>query len=217
MFRPVGKWQKYDKHPLVRQRFDVIRKHVAGKSVLDCGPAGEEVMPDEPWWEDVFLHKKIKDVARECVGVDNDRPTIDKLNAMGYDIRFGDVEELDLGRRFETVVAGEFIEHLSNPGKFLECVKAHLEEDGVLVMSTPNAWAIGNLIRSLLGRKVIVNLGHVNWYDEVMITQLLNRHGFEVVEFYWAQRVFRRTTHLVRWFPHWALNFVVVAKVAKPS
>jgi hypothetical protein len=101
---------------------------------------------------------------------------------------------------------------LSNPGLFLDRVKVHLEPDGTLVLTTPNAWALGNVVRAVFGRKIGINKGHVAWYDEVMLRQLLSRHGFIIKEFYWHQRVMRGIYHLVRIFPQLSLNIILVAK-----
>lgn len=213
MFKSVGGWQPLERYTLYQDRFEAIREYVTGKVVLDCGPGGEEVAPDQAWWHELFLHKKIKEVASECVGVDIDKDTIDLLNEMGYNIQYGNVEDLDIIRKFDTVVGGEFIEHLSNPGRFLDSVARHLKPGGKLILTTPNAWALGNLIRALLGRKIIINKGHVAWYDLVMLEQLLNRHGFQIERAFWLQRVFRRGTYLVKFFPFLALNFGVVASL----
>lgn len=215
MFRPVGGWQPLEKYRLVRNRMDVISPFVTGRSVLDCGPGGEEIAPDQPWWQEIFLHAHISKIASECVGVDLDEAAVERLRGMGYNLQVGNIETLDLGRTFDVVVAGELIEHLSNPGLFLEMAMRHLEPGGMLILTTPNAWALGNLLRGLFGRKIVINKGHVAWYDRVMLEQLLLRHGFRIEEFYWQQRVFRRATHLVKWFPHWALNFMVVAQLTE--
>lgn len=215
MIRSTGGWKSIERYPLITERFNVMKKHIKGKTVLDCGPGGEEIKPEEEWWQNLFLHKKIREVAKECVGVDNDAAAIETLKKMGYDILLGNVETLSLGRKFDVVVAGEFIEHLSNPGLFLETAKEHLLPAGKLILTTPNAWALGNLVRAIFGRKLDINKGHVAWYDYVMLEQLLKRHGFEIREFYWHQRVFRGPYHLVKFFPHWALNIILIAQMSE--
>ncbi len=212
MYRFTGGWKKLEGYPLIRDRFDVMRKYIEGRTVLDCGPGGEQVKPDEEWWQNLFLHRKIRELARECIGIDNDNAAVEALRKMGFDIHFGDVERMSLGRKFEVVVAGEFIEHLSNPGLFLENVKEHLVADGKLILTSPNAWALGNIVRAVFGRKPEINKGHVAWYDLVMFEQLLKRHGFVIEEFYWHQRVFRGPYHIVRFFPHWSLNVILIAR-----
>ena len=74
-----------------------------------------------------WLHQKIRDVSKTCIGLDKDDRSVKILQEeYGYEkIIQGDVEALDnlsLGE-FDVVVAGELIEHLNNPGRFLESVR----------------------------------------------------------------------------------------------
>ena len=77
--------------------------------------------------------------------------------------------------------AGEIIEHLSCAGGFLDAARRHLEPGGRLVITTPNAFAVSNFVYRIGGRPRI-NKGHTCWYDEVTLSQLLRRHGYEVEE-----------------------------------
>ena len=67
------------------------------------------------------------------------------------------------------------IEHLSNPGKFLDCAKRHLRRKGYLLLTTPNArhpqlWLVQKF-----------NPNHVQLYSLKILRNLLKRHGFEIV------------------------------------
>jgi SAM-dependent methyltransferase len=92
-----------------------------------------------------------------------------------------DAQTLDLGRTFDVVWAGELIEHLSCAGGFLDAARRHLAPGGQLVLTTPNAFAVSNFVYRI-GGKPRVNRGHTCWYDETTLSQLLRRHGFDVVE-----------------------------------
>ena len=82
---------------------------------------------------------------------------------------------------FEVVWAGELIEHLSCAGGFLDAARRHLGPGGQLVLTTPNVFAVSNFVYRIGGRPR-VNRGHTCWYDETTLSQLLDRHGYEVVE-----------------------------------
>ena len=99
---------------IISDRYILIKSVCTGKDVLDVGcvdhVASEEM--NRPLW----LHKIIKSVAKSVTGVDFEREEVEKLRAKGYDVIYGDVETVDMGKTFDVVVAGELIEHLSNPG-----------------------------------------------------------------------------------------------------
>ena len=127
------------------------------------------------------MHKNIKAVAKSIVGLDLDAGSIEEIRKMGFDVMQGNAQNFDLGRKFNMVHAGELIEHLDNPGGFLESAKRHLTEDGVLLMTTPNALRISNFIYASTGG-LKVNAEHTCWFCDTTITTLLERKGFEVTE-----------------------------------
>jgi 2-polyprenyl-3-methyl-5-hydroxy-6-metoxy-1,4-benzoquinol methylase len=75
---------------------------------------------------------------RRVTGLDINSPACDT----GYDRHLtGDVfdlKELDDGRRYDTIVAGEFIEHIERPYDLLRLFAQALAPGGRLVLSTPN-------------------------------------------------------------------------------
>jgi 2-polyprenyl-3-methyl-5-hydroxy-6-metoxy-1,4-benzoquinol methylase len=157
------------------------------------------------------MHAQIAAVAREVVGVELDGALAAQARAKGFDVVAGDVEHLDLGRTFDVVFAGEVIEHLSCAGAFLERARRHLEPGGILVLTTPNAFAVSNFVYRIGGR-ARVNAGHTCWYDETTISQLLTRHGYEVVE---TDYVRHRTPGRVRALAARGVRSVLPARLAE--
>jgi 2-polyprenyl-3-methyl-5-hydroxy-6-metoxy-1,4-benzoquinol methylase len=155
-------------------RFRQLQKYYVGRDILDIGCAVG--FQKEDW-----MHKNIKAVAKSIVGLDLDARSIDEIRKMGFDVMQGNAQDFDLGRKFNMVHAGELIEHLDNPGGFLESAKRHLTDDGVLLMTTPNALRISNFIYASTGG-LKVNAEHTCWFCDATITTLLERKGFEVTE-----------------------------------
>ena len=182
------------KAKLVQDRWEVIEKFVVGKDVLDAGCAellgtiSAETKMD--WW----IHKKLKKVAKQVVGVDINQREVEALGAKGYNIILGDVEQVDIGRDFDVIVAGELIEHLSNPGMFLDNMKRHLREDGVLILTTPNRFDFYTFMVALVTGKLPSYdkpiASHVHYYDVYSLKDLANRHGYEVVDLYYYYEAF---------------------------
>jgi 2-polyprenyl-3-methyl-5-hydroxy-6-metoxy-1,4-benzoquinol methylase len=102
----------------VRDRFDVIRQFIDGRSVLDLGvvdsrpvkaPAGHRIRrsPD-------LLFRKIAEANPDAVGVDIDAEGVEVLREMGYSVQCADVQTMNLQKQFDIIIAGELIEHLEN-------------------------------------------------------------------------------------------------------
>ncbi|MDL5051597.1 class I SAM-dependent methyltransferase [Oscillatoria amoena NRMC-F 0135] len=163
-------WEKSTKST----RFNQLRNYYEGKDILDIGCAvGHE---KEDW-----MHKNIKAVAKSVYGLDLDGHSVARIREMGYVIEQGNAQNFNIGRKFELVHAGELIEHLDNPGAFLDCVARHLTDDGELLITTPNALRISNFIYAATGG-LRVNAEHTCWFCETTLKTLLERKGFEVVE-----------------------------------
>ena len=69
--------------------------------------------------------------------------------ALGIAYHAGEIDGLG-PRRFHLVMALEVIEHVAEPGAFLDALGARLEPDGLLILSTPN--------RTLASRALMVGL-----------------------------------------------------------
>lgn len=59
-------------------------------------------------------------------------------------IKHGDIEKLEdyPQEDFDIVVAGEIFEHLSNPGKAIDCIHSAIRASTKLVITVPNAYSV---------------------------------------------------------------------------
>jgi len=85
--------------------------------------------------------------------------------------------------QFDIVVAGEILEHLSNPGRFLEDVRLLLTPTTELLITTPSAYCAYRFLYTLLSGKEGVNTDHVAYYSPSTCRVLLQRHGYSVHTF----------------------------------
>jgi SAM-dependent methyltransferase len=116
------------------------------------------------------------------LGVDCLPEAIDQLRQRGFDAVCADVQTMDLGRTFDVIVAGDLIEHLSNPGLFLARVKAHLAAGGVFLVTTPNPVTFLRFLRALVSGKTHANKQHTCWFSSKVLCHLASRYGFEVAD-----------------------------------
>jgi 2-polyprenyl-3-methyl-5-hydroxy-6-metoxy-1,4-benzoquinol methylase len=189
-------------------RHEAVLEWCRGPKVLNLGCAQREYAraSAHPYW----LHKLLADRFPRVLGVDVDRAAVEELRTAGFDVIEADVETMDLGERFDTVVAGELIEHLSNPGAFLDAAAAHLRPGGRLVLTTPNPFALlYQLHYWALGSRARWNAEHTLWMDAVVARQMLARHGFTVIATEAA------TDYLTRPGPRYHL-FLAAARALEP-
>jgi 2-polyprenyl-3-methyl-5-hydroxy-6-metoxy-1,4-benzoquinol methylase len=166
------------------ERVPRIRELCKGKRVLDVGCCNHGDLSRLETGG--FLHAEVARVASELLGLDNDPEGIRTLEANGFKVVQGDAENLaasNLGR-FEVLVAGELIEHLSNAGLFLDGAFECLEPDGLLIATVPNAWSFTRLkqLYKRLDDKLWTHSQHTCWYSKATISAFFERHHFLVSE-----------------------------------
>lgn len=202
---------------IVKSRNDCLVKYVEGRTVLDIGSCG--MGEDDTHGGRNWIHGKIKKVAKKVVGIDIQRTEIKRLRRVGFDIRFQNAEEpFDLGEKFDVVVAEELIEHLQDLKTFFANVNQHLNDDGFLVITTPNPQAFEFFLQVLFSGKSLINPTHTHWQDKTTMEYLLAMNGFELVEHFfieeWGHNVRGRVFQvLFKWLPQrFARNGIYIAR-----
>ncbi|MGI1679392.1 MAG: class I SAM-dependent methyltransferase [Cellvibrionaceae bacterium] len=163
------------KYPRVISRLSIIEPYIKGKDVLDIGCVDSRP-GDVRKFESTGLHKFIKLHAGSLQGVDIDGVGAREMTQKGYNVVEGNAENMNLGKVYDTIVAGEIIEHLNNAGLFLETMRKHLKDGGTLIITAPNAFSISNFSRIIRKNSIKVHPDHTCWYDPLTIHQLVSRY-----------------------------------------
>lgn len=179
-----------DKFELI-QRVEFIKKACAGKKVLHLGctnyPYTKEALEN-----DMLLHFELEKTAGELYGFDFDERGLEILRNSGgknlYRADLENLEKVELNETFDVIIAGEMIEHLSNPGLFLRGIKRFMNEDTDLIITTINAYcAFRFIIYGLRGRggaNEPVHPDHVAYYSYKTLSLILERENLRVKKFY---------------------------------
>jgi 2-polyprenyl-3-methyl-5-hydroxy-6-metoxy-1,4-benzoquinol methylase len=168
----------------------IIVPIVAGKSVLDCGGINHSWI-DADREKGFWLHSLIAEHASKCIGIDILGEHVARVNQEGqYQFIEGNVEELEFDSEYEIVVGGEIIEHLYNPGRFLDSAWRALKPNGQLLLTTPNFLGISRLSISIATGRERVHPEHTCYYSAKTLEYVVSRHGFHVE---WVKLVGRRS------------------------
>jgi SAM-dependent methyltransferase len=156
-----------------------VLPHVRGPHVLDVGCTGHHVHPGSPRW----LHGRIVERFPQAVGIDIDLENALRARRAGFHwIVVGDAERFAFLRRFDTIVAGEVIEHLANPGSFLSRARDHLAYGGRLVLTTPYPFSLFCWLYALLKfPRTCENPQHTCWLCPRTLEELARRAQLAVV------------------------------------
>lgn len=204
--------EREDDLALVRSKLARILEISDGKEVLDIGCIGGDTNVDVRRTS----HARIAERAAFCLGIDTVPEAIVRWKTFGYNVAVADAESFSLSRKFDVVVAADLIEHLANPGLFLERVREHLRPGGALCIVTPNALSLNSALKSLFGLSVRVNPEHTCWYDRKTLRQLVQRYGFRVAEEYWQDYQEHPLTSVVlRLRKNLAAHIIMVARLAE--
>jgi 2-polyprenyl-3-methyl-5-hydroxy-6-metoxy-1,4-benzoquinol methylase len=166
-------------------RFDYLCDLARGRRVVHVGfvDAGCQMLNER---SGAWLHEHLASAAAELVGIDLDEAGVADARARGYDAHAVDCRDVAALRALELapadlVVAGEVIEHLDDPGGFLDGIHALVAPNGMLVVTTPNATGLVNAA-ALLGNYEVQHPDHVVMYTCATLDAMLQRHGWKPVE-----------------------------------
>lgn len=157
---------------------ELIEKTISpGTSVLDVGFWGQGTSVDSPNW----VHRLLKERKADVWGIDIEYDEKQLQGDVSH-YRKASAESFSLPEKFDTIFAGDIIEHLSNPGLFLDASKQHLKSSGKLVLTTPNAFNLFNIVEKFTKDEPTVNSDHTFYFNKKTLLKLLEKNGWEADE-----------------------------------
>lgn len=161
------------------ERVRFLQDLCRGRRVLHLGCA------DWPYTEErlasgKLLHAAIESVANCQVGVDLSKEGVELLRkfAPTWDVRCVDANSFVPDFEYEIILCSELIEHMENPGLLLRGIRRWAHRDSLLVLTTPNAYALKAALRALAGKE-FCHPDHTVIFSSTTLQQLLKRCGWE--------------------------------------
>lgn len=164
----------------VKNKFELLDTVLSKEDiVLDIGFWGQGVKITDHNWP----HKLLKERAGEVYGIDieYDESMIPENERAKY--QKAPAEDFSFDIKFDVIFAGDLIEHLVNPGLFLENAKKHLKPGGRLIITTPNTFNLFNLAGKLTRPEPVTNPDHTFYFNRKTISTLLDKCGWYVSQF----------------------------------
>lgn len=167
-----------------------LLSYVSDRTVLHLGCAGNLLQ----YGRDACLHYRVSKVCTGLYGIELDKTALETVKAWVPEdkegrIRYfaGNVEELDkilIQQKFDIVLAGSIIEHLSNPGLMLRHLRSLCRDDGKVIIITPHVFGLMQFVRVALKAEEAVNPQHTCWFSIVTLTELCSRYGLKPIEWH---------------------------------
>ena len=188
------------------ERVQTVLSLIDGPDVLHVGCVGEG-------GERFLLHSTLCERLPQCQvwGVDVNASGVAELCRRGFNVVEGDAESLDFDHKFDTIFAGELIEHLSNPGRFLDSCRRALKPNGKLVLSTPNPFSVMYTTMYIKNFRRAFNRGHALWMCPQTLGQISNRSGYTLAEITFVDNICPE--HVTS---KWSKTFAAIWKVVRP-
>jgi 2-polyprenyl-3-methyl-5-hydroxy-6-metoxy-1,4-benzoquinol methylase len=172
------------------QRLEAIRDICRGQNVLHLGCTNYPYT-DDAIDKNMLLHFDLEKVATRLTGFDFDQEGLEILASHGstnlYRADLEKLDDVDCNETFDVIIAGEIIEHLNNPGLFLEGIKRFMSSETRLMITTVNAYCAMRIVQYALrgkgGSNEPVHPDHVAYYSHNTLRLLIERHGMAIDEF----------------------------------
>lgn len=172
-----------------KNRIDFIEKFIKWKKVLNLWCVDHSYDDSK---NTNFFHGDILNNSWECLWLDYEKDEVIKMQNDWFDVDYCDVtSKNDIQNiiskywKFDVIVAWEIIEHLYNPGLFTDNCKDLLNDNGLLIITTPNPFWFNFFLQTMFyWFPKWVNNDHKTWFDPYLLSILLwNKWSY--IDFSW--------------------------------
>ena len=178
------------------RRIEKFLEYCVGKDVLNIGIGGyiDDSDRTESWIKSGLentLHYRSVKVSNKVTGIDINKFALDSMSKVcSGEYICVDIMADDFGNKvnekYDVILFGEILEHLDDFSTALANLRSVLKEDGIIVISTPNAFAIDRFIKMFLSYEA-VHLEHTCYFSYFTLKRLMSMNELEIQEFFYHQ------------------------------
>ncbi|MAG37882.1 hypothetical protein CMI45_00645 [Candidatus Pacearchaeota archaeon] len=147
-------------------RFKHINKYLRGTEILDIGSS------------EGFLHNLLKEKNKKKKFY-----TLDTSGNVDFKVNLDSPEKSKpIKKRFDTIIAGEVIEHLESPIAFIRYCKSLLKKNGRIILTTPNAIGLQYFLKQDWCVHYKDYRGHTQTFTMPMLKRIFSDLGFKIAK-----------------------------------
>jgi hypothetical protein len=198
-------------------RLDLLTALCTNKKIIHVGFADHIDLIENKIAKNKWLHKRIMDVASECVGIDINKEAVqfikDKLHigqVYAYDLADSPPLDVLTAQKWDIMVLGEIIEHIDNPVAFLSKLREKYQANvSSIIVTAPNAFWFRNVL-AFLRREEFINSDHRFWFTPYTLAKIGTQAGWTPERFEFAVRASYPLQLLYRFFPVLADTIIMI-------
>ncbi|PIR41931.1 MAG: methyltransferase type 11 [Candidatus Yanofskybacteria bacterium CG10_big_fil_rev_8_21_14_0_10_37_15] len=193
-------------HTRLKRILDLVG-NLSNKRVLDVGCARG------------YIGSKVKSMGNFVVGVDISQSAVEKAKEVLDEVYVYDLEKdcPKFGEKFDLAILPEVLEHVFDPVEVLKKINSNLNDDGEIIITTPNIMLWTSRVKLLLGKfeytdQGLMDFGHIRFFTYKYLNKVLRDSGFEIVKEHSIIFPGKLTRILKRWPSLFATQFIIKAK-----
>ena len=165
-----------------------LSKEIRTKKIIDLVGTGKRVLDLGAY--SGYIAKEVEKNGNEVIAVDSNQEFVEYCRGRGLNCVYAHCETkfpFEDGI-FDTVIAGEIIEHVYDTNQFLNECNRVLKMGGEVVLTTPNLGFWKHRIKLLLGLNMPFEYGmggyfvnHIRYFNLASLKRALKGHGFAIV------------------------------------
>ncbi|MEI6048207.1 MAG: methyltransferase domain-containing protein [Bacteroidota bacterium] len=161
-----------------------INEMIKNQNIIHIGCSDHIQVIREKIRNNIWLHKLISDNAKNCIGIDIDKESIEFITKeLGYrNVYYGNILTDDINiireKKWDYVVFGEIIEHLDDPVNFLRVFKEKYGENvNRFIITVPSIYNLRQFT-NMMNYREIINSDHRFWFTPYTIAKILVSAGY---------------------------------------